>query len=49
MYDYKNQKELFRKYIKDIYFDYASSSITLKDNILTFYDEIINKKFIFNT
>ena len=47
MYDYKNQKELFREYIEDISFDYESPSLTFKDNILTFYD--FNKIFIFNT
>ena len=49
MFDYKNQKELFRKYIEDIKFYYLSPSLTLKDNILTFYAEVTNKKFIFNT
>ena len=49
MFDYKNQKELFRKYIEGIYFYYDSPSITLKDNILTFYAEYYNKNFIFNT
>ena len=49
MYDYKNQKELFREYIKNIEFNYESPSLTLKDNILTFYNKYYNKNFIFNT
>ena len=49
MFDYKNQKELFMKYIEGIRFDYSSPSLTLKNNILTFYDKYYNKNFIFNT